>query len=109
MDLPREMGGSDTAYSPTDLVGVILAGCVMITMDFMARRKGINIAGSRVEVSKEMKDKPKRMVGSISLEFFMPSGIEHAQRAALESAVGACPVHNSLSPEIEYKIKFNYA
>ncbi|MBF0521735.1 MAG: OsmC family protein [Candidatus Omnitrophica bacterium] len=107
-DATVEFQGKGEAFSPTDAVALALASCSLTIMAYSMRRHNVDIKGSFVDVSKEMAASPKNMVGKIGLSFKMCSGIPASLRPTLEKAVYACPVHNSLHPDIQYQISFNY-
>ena len=61
-DAPKDNQGRGEAFSPTDLVATGFATCIATTMAIVARRHGVDIAGIRYEVTKEMSaDAPRRI------------------------------------------------
>lgn len=57
-DAPVDNNGKGESFSPTDLVGAALAGCMSTIMALVAARKGIKLEGMTVEVSKHMNADP---------------------------------------------------
>ena len=53
-DAPVDNNGKGESFSPTDLVGAALAGCMSTIMGIVAERKGIHLEGMTVEVAKHM-------------------------------------------------------
>ena len=51
-DAPVDNNGKGESFSPTDLVGAALAGCMSTIMGIVAERKGIHLEGMTVEVAK---------------------------------------------------------
>jgi putative redox protein len=77
-------------------------------MGISAGRHNIDLKGVTVDISKEMVTSPVRRIGSISVNFYMPSGIPQDKRAMLEAAAHSCPVHKSLHPDVQIPVKFIY-
>lgn len=50
VDEPAAAGGADTGPSPTRLLGASLAGCVAITVEMYANRKGWDVGPVEAEV-----------------------------------------------------------
>lgn len=107
-DAPREIGGEGNAFSPTDMLAASICTCMMTMMAFSAKRAGISLSGMTAEVKKEMTGGTKSKLKKIDVAFNMPAGIPKERKVALENAANACPVYNSLHPDIEHAIKFQY-
>ena len=98
-DAPVDNQGKGESFSPTDLVGVALGSCMMT----------IELVGMQAETVKEMsKDLPRR-IASLRTRLTIPLSADHPQRPLLEQAAHTCPVHKSLSPEIDAAIEFVWA
>jgi len=106
-DAPRDNQGRGENFSPTDLVGAALASCVLTTMAIMAEKDGLSIKGASARVTKEMQASP-RQIARLPVTVDMPAGLSARDRQRLEAAAHACPVHRSLSPEVQAPITFNY-
>ena len=103
-DAPKDNHGKGESFSPTDLCATSLGSCMATTMGIYAARHNINLAGMRVEVTKEMaKDTPRRITKLIT-EIWMPV----AQSAELERVALGCPVHHSLHPDVEKPVMFHW-
>lgn len=107
-DAPVDNMGKGQAFSPTDLVSAALGACMMTVMGIMANRHSINLTGTTVEVVKEMVTAPIRRIGTITVVFHMAAGIDPQKREMLERAAHSCPVHKSLSPDVQTPVKFVY-
>lgn len=107
-DAPKDNLGRGESFSPTDLVAAALGSCMMTTMGIYAARQGIELAGTKIEVTKEMISVPDRRIGTLATVFHMPPGIPAERRGALERASMACPVHKNLHPDVETSVIFNY-
>ena len=107
-DAPKDNMGKGESFSPTDLVASALGSCMLTIMGIFAQKHGINIQGAQVAVTKEMVKEPERKIGRITLIFKMVRGLSSEQRSLLEKAAYTCPVHKSLSREVETPITFEY-
>ena len=108
-DAPKDNMGKGERFSPTDLVGAALAGCVLTTMAIVAKRDGVELTGAHAEVSKEMITTPSRRIGALPLTVTLPASLPADYRAKLENAARTCPVHKSLHPDLKADITFVYA
>ena len=105
-DAPVDNHGKGESFSPTDLVATALGACMMTIMGIAAERHGLNLVGMKAETVKEMsKDLPRR-IASLRTRLTIPLPADHPQRALLEQAANTCPVHKSLSSEIDAAIEF---
>lgn len=106
-DAPVDNNGKGEAFSPTDLVGAALAACMSTIMGIVAARKGIALEGMKVEVAKHMSAAPRR-IGKLEVVINVPLPADHPDRKMLENAALACPVKQSLHPDIEIPITWNW-
>jgi putative redox protein len=106
-DAPPDNQGKGEAFSPTDLLAASLGSCIITIMGIYARRKAIDLKGSRVRVSKEMVYDPLRRIGHLLVEIDLPD-VDPTLRPALETAGHSCPVERSLHPDLKVDLVFNY-
>ena len=107
-DAPVDNHGKGESFSPTDLVATAVANCMMTVMGIAAARHGINLEGTSVTISKVMSgDLPRRII-SLRSEMSIPLPPDHPQRPLLEGAAKACPVKQSLSPDIDSTVDFRW-
>lgn len=106
-DAPKDNQGKGETFSPTDLVGVALGSCILTTMAIVAERDGIDFKDAKAEVEKVMADKPRR-IQSLIVHITLSARLEPNHRRKLEETAKHCPVHRSLSSEMEIPMKFNY-
>lgn len=105
---PVDNNGNGVSFSPTDLCATSLAACMMTIMGMYAKNAEIDITGTEVEVTKQMKPDPRR-IAEIEVVFNMPAKeYTDKDKKVLERAAHTCPVHFSLHPEMERKITFNW-
>ena len=107
-DAPLDNMGKGESFSPTDLVGTALATCMLTTMGIYAKRKGFELTGATARVTKEMATSPVRRIARLTVTFNIPDRYTPEQRSMLENAAKTCPVHKSLSPDVEMPITFNW-
>jgi uncharacterized OsmC-like protein len=108
-DAPRDNQGRGEAFSPTDLVAVAFATCIATTMALVARKHGVDIAGLRYEVTKEMAADAPRRISRLAVRLWLPPSARAVPQGALERAAGTCPVHQSLAPTVEKAVEFTWS
>ena len=109
-DAPTDNGGSGEEFSPTDLVAASSLTCVMTIMGLVARQHNLDLTGMRGSVTKEMVADPQRRIGALDITITVPNAADltDADRRRLENAGKTCPVKQSLRPEVEVNIQFEY-
>jgi putative redox protein len=98
-------GGGDTAPSPHDYFDTALATCKAITAMWYAKRKGIPL--ERVETHVERDDKDERAgVYRLSLRVEFHGPLSDEQRAMLQRAIQACPIHKLMTTtDVQIEVK----
>ena len=94
-DAPIDNQGKGEAFSPTDLVATALASCLITIMGIKAKNLGVDIKGTRAEVTKIMGIAPRRIV-EIKIDVILPNIFDEKTQIILEKAATTCPVANSL-------------
>ena len=107
-DAPVDNNGKGEAFSPSDLVATALGSCMITIMAISANKYDIDVTGTNASVKKIMGSDPRR-ISEISIDINMNKNIEEKDRKRLERAALACPVHKSLHPDLEKKIRFIYS
>jgi putative redox protein len=79
-------------------------------MGLVAQRNNLNIDGLQVQVIKDMTADPVRRIGSLKTRLVFPKDkpLAGADRAKLEAAANACPVKQSLHPDVKMPVEFVY-
>ncbi|HEY1764082.1 MAG TPA: OsmC family protein [Opitutaceae bacterium] len=108
-DAPRDNLGRGEAFSPTDLVAAAFGTCIATTMALAARKHGVDLAGLRFELTKEMASDLPRRISRLTATFWMPPDARRVPEGVLENAAHTCPVHQSLAPTVERAIAFTWA
>lgn len=106
MDCPYT--GKGVEFSPGNLVGSALAGCMFLSMGAVAQRDQLDLTGACVDVELTNVEKPVSRIGSIDLAFTMPGHLTKTDRTKLERAAGFCPIKASFHPDVTITVSFNY-
>lgn len=100
-DAPIDNQGKGESFSPTDLVATALGSCMLTIMGIKARDKEIDIKGATIEVLKTMASNPRR-ISRLDIKMTMPDkSYSDRDKKILKAAAKACPVGNSLHPDVE--------
>ena len=102
-DLPPDNGGKGRCFSPTDLLASAFASCVLTIMGKMAAARKEDFKGARATIDKIMAANPRR-VGEFILHIYFPAHFTDEQKKFYATAVNACPVHQSLHPDIKLSL-----
>lgn len=105
-DAPTDNQGRGESFSPTDLVATALGTCMLTVMGILARTLGLDIAGTRATVEKEMTSSAPRKIQSLTVKIRVPQAMSPENREKLERAAHTCPVKMSLHPDIQVPIQF---
>jgi len=104
-DAPIDNNGKGEAFSPTDLLATSLAACHLTIMGIKARDNGIDMDGTRAEVTKTMGSDPRR-VSMVEVRIHMPpKDYSDKDKKILIKTAEACPVSRSLSDVLEMDLK----
>jgi putative redox protein len=101
VDEPPEAGGDGTGPRPTQLLGASLAGCIAITVEMYAQRKGWDVG--QVEVDVELTyEGPVPAAFEVGLK--LPGDLDEEQRRRLLVIATKCPVHKVLAGEAHVNV-----
>lgn len=107
-DAPVDNHGRGESFSPTDLVATALATCMATVIGIKAQQKELNVAGMTLQIEKHMStDTPRRIV-ALPIRITVPLPPDHPDRRLLESVALACPVLQSLHPDIEKTVTWHW-
>jgi putative redox protein len=107
-DAPADNQGKGEHFSPTDLVATALGTCILTVIAVKAESLGLDLYGATIVVEKEMASGPRR-IGRLATTVTIPGRIAAREQKLLEAAARTCPVHKSISPEVEMPIAFYWA
>ena len=106
-DAPIDNEGKGEAFSPTDIIATGLANCMLTIMGIVAKRKSLDIEGTKAEVTKIMGTEPRR-ISEIKIDFFFPKSYDKNSKQLLQTAAINCPVAKSLANDLTQTISFHY-
>lgn len=107
-DAPVDNHGRGESFSPTDLVATALGACMATIMGIVAERHQLDLRGMSIVVSKVMSAEAPRRIAKLATTIKVPLPADHPQRILLENAALTCPVHKSLSAEMEKPVEFEW-
>ena len=91
-DEPEDLGGTDSAPAPHELLPATLASCISTMIALYARRKEWELGEVRVEVDYDYESEPRRFDVTVRL----PDGLTDDQVARLTRVAETCPVRRAL-------------
>ena len=102
VDQPIEVGGEDTAPTPTELFIAGLTSCVAFYARRYLARHGLPSDGLSVQGEYTLGGKPAR-VSDITIRVTPPDGLPEERRDAFLAVASHCTVHNTLlqPPDVE--------
>ena len=99
-DAPTDNKGKGERFSPTDMLCVSLATCIITTMGIKAESMDIDISGTKVDVTKHMISDPRR-IGKIEITLHLPSAdLKENDCFILQKIGDNCPVMKSIHPDV---------
>lgn len=108
-DAPTDNQGMGERFSPTDMVATSLASCMLTTMAIRAKEMEEALKQVKINVEKVMSSNPRRIY-AINLTFHFPDNFSatHDQQQQLENIAMTCPVKESIHPDINLVVHFNW-
>jgi uncharacterized OsmC-like protein len=112
-DEPVSAGGSDAGPDPYDYLLTALGVCTSMTVGLFARRKQIPLENITVSLSHsriyakdcEECETEEGMLDRIDLELELTGPLSEEQHAKLTEVAGKCPVHRTLTSEINIRLR----
>lgn len=101
--------GKGEELSPGNLLGISVAGCMLLSMGAVAQRDDMNLSGTVVDIKLSETNKPFPHVDAVMLDFNIPGDFSATDRQKLERASGLCPIKASFREETKISASFNYA
>lgn len=107
IDCPFTAKGDE--FSPGNLLGISVAGCMLLSMGAVAQRDHLDLSGTVIDINLTETDKPFPHVDTITMDFGIPRDFSAADRQKLERAAGLCPIKRSFGSETTITATYNYA
>jgi putative redox protein len=106
-DAPTDNRGKGERFSPTDLLCVSLATCIVTTMGMKAMDMDIDLSDTKMEVTKHMISEPRR-VGKIEIKLIFPPllKLNEKEMTIMQRVAETCPVKKSLHESVEVVVEF---
>ena len=112
-DEPVVSGGTDTGPTPYDYLLAALGTCTSMTISFYARRKGwplenvtVSLHHSKIHATDCAECETKvGKIDRIEREIHLSGNLTAEQRAKLMEIADRCPVHQTLTSEINIKTR----
>lgn len=109
-DAPVDNHGKGERFSPTDLVTVALATCILTTIGIAAPTHGLDIDGALCDVTKIMASDPRRIAEIIiTMSFPQKQQYTDKQKTIIENIAHTCPVFITLHPDCKKTLSFIWA
>lgn len=110
-DEPRQAGGSDAGPNPYELLLMSLGACTAMTLRLYARRKqwplervAVRLSHARIHADDCAECETKTgFIDRIEREIEIAGPLDAAQRARLMEIADLCPVHRTLTSEINVR------
>ena len=112
-DEPVSVGGGDAGPSPYDYLLIALGVCISMTVGLYARRKQwplenitVSLRHSRIHAKDcEECETKEGMLDRIETEIGLTGSLSSEQRAKLMEIAAKCPVHRTLTSEINIRLR----
>src|SRR3989440_10360272 len=112
-DEPVSAGGGDAGPDPYDYLLAALGVCTSMTVGFYARRNKLPLENIKVSLwhsriyAKDCEECETKegMLDRIDLEVELTGSLSEAQRANLMEIAAKCPVHRTLTSEINIRLR----
>jgi uncharacterized OsmC-like protein len=106
IDCPYTAKGDE--FSPGNLLGISVAGCMLLSMGAVAQRDHLDLSGTVIDIKLTETDQPFPHVDTITMAFDIPRDFSAKDRQKLEKAAGLCPIKASFRDETTITTTYNY-
>ena len=98
-----------TEFSPGNLLGISVAGCMLLSMGAVAQRDQLDLRGTSVDIELSETREPYPHVDTITLAFRIPRQFAFTDRLKMERAADLCPIKHSFGKDTVVTATFVYA
>ena len=106
IDCPMTAKGDE--FSPGYLLGISVAGCMLLSMGAVAQRDKLDLSGTVVGIALTETSEPYPHVDTITLAFEVPRQFAFTDRLKMEHAAELCPIKHSFGKDTDVMATFNY-
>lgn len=96
-------------FSPGNLLGISVAGCMLLSMGAVAQRDHLDLRGTVVDIELTETHEPYPHVDTVTLVFSVPRDFAFTDRLKMERAAELCPIKHSFGKDTVVTATFNYA
>lgn len=107
-DAPTDNEGKGESFSPTDLLCVSLATCMLTIMGISIQNHAMKIGEITSEITKHMSSNPRRISGIDIVFSFTNHVLSEKEKSILKIAAETCPVALSISNNIAVNLSFKW-
>lgn len=107
IDCPFTAKGEE--FSPGNLLGISVAGCMLLSMGAVAQRDQLDLRGTNVDIELSETREPYPHVDTITLAFRFPRDFAFTDRLKMERAANLCPIKQSFGKDTVVTSTFVYA
>ncbi len=103
---PTTAGGDE--FSPGNLLGISIAGCMLLSMGAAAKREHLDLSGTVVDIEVTETNKPYPHVDTVTLAFTVPGEFSFKDRLKMKRAAELCPIKQSFGKDTVVTATFDY-
>ena len=103
-DMSVDDGGNDESPSPAEHMVSALGACIGMTINTYCETLKQDTADLEITMTYVLNNDPK-MIKNITVDIAMPEGFPESRHKAVMNLLKACPIYNSLHPDIEVDIE----
>lgn len=105
---PKDNQGLGDNFSPTDLLATSLLSCMITLMGIEARRRTLELMGTKGRIEKHMTADPFRRVGKLVVHIEVKGEMSAEDSKALVYVAENCPVRKSISESIVVESTYSF-